>query len=238
MILFPAIDIRNGKCVRLIQGDYGKEAVYGDPLEMAKKWATTGAQFLHIVDLDGALIGTSQNLEIIEAIVQVVDIPVQVGGGIRSLEQIERLLAIGVKRVILGSAALGNEELLTEALKRYSESIAVSIDAKNGFVATDGWTKTSTETAVSFAKKLEEKGLQTIIYTDIAKDGMLAGPNFAELDVMNNATKMNVIASGGVSTTQDLAKLEQLQMYGAIIGKALYTGQLDLQLALKEVSPC
>lgn len=235
MILFPAIDIRDGKAVRLIQGDYDKQTTYGDPVEMAKKWVSYGAEYLHIVDLDGALVGQTKNLETIEKILQEIDIPVQVGGGIRNIERIESLLNIGVSRVILGSAALKDEQFLDEAVAKFGEKIAVSIDAKNGYVATDGWTKTSDVKAIDFAKKLQKKGVKTIIYTDIAKDGMLQGPNFAELEKMNRETTMDVIASGGVTSIEDLKKLAEFNMYGAIIGKALYTGKINLQTALKEV---
>lgn len=238
MILFPAIDIRDGKCVRLIQGDYGKQQTYGDPVEMAKKWEEAGAKFLHIVDLDGALVGETKNLSAIQLILETIHIPIQLGGGIRSLEKVERLMEMGVSRVILGSAALRDEQFLDEALETYGSAIAVSIDAKNGFVATDGWTKTSEVEALAFAKKLEEKGCQTIVYTDIAKDGMLSGPNFSELEKINWETTMDVIASGGVSSLEDLRKLKALNMYGAIIGKAIYTGKINLEQALKEVMIC
>ncbi|MCM3053130.1 1-(5-phosphoribosyl)-5-[(5-phosphoribosylamino)methylideneamino]imidazole-4-carboxamide isomerase [Caldifermentibacillus hisashii] len=238
MILFPAIDIRDGKCVRLIQGDYGKQQTYGDPVEMAKKWEEAGAEFLHIVDLDGALVGETKNLSAIQLILETIHIPIQLGGGIRSLEKVERLMEMGVSRVILGSAALRDEQFLDEALETYGSAIAVSIDAKNGFVATDGWTKTSEVEALAFAKKLEEKGCQTIVYTDIAKDGMLSGPNFTELEKINRETTMDVIASGGVSSLEDLRKLKAMNMYGAIIGKAIYTGKINLEQALKEVTIC
>jgi len=238
MNLFPAIDIRDGKCVRLIQGDYGKQQIFGDPIEMAKKWEVAGAKFLHIVDLDGALVGEAKNLFAIQLILETIHIPIQLGGGIRSLEKVEQLLEMGVSRVILGSAALRDEQFLDKALEIYGSAIAVSIDAKNGFIATDGWTKTSEVDAISFAKKLEEKGCQTIVYTDIAKDGMLSGPNFVELEKINRETTMDVIASGGVSSLEDLRKLKALNMYGAIIGKAIYTGKINLELALKEVTVC
>lgn len=238
MILFPAIDIRDGKCVRLIQGDYGKQQTFGDPVEMAKKWEEAGAKFLHIVDLDGALVGETKNLSAIQLILDTIHIPIQLGGGIRSLEKVERLMEMGVSRVILGSAALRDEQFLDEALETYGSAIAVSIDAKNGFVATDGWTKTIEVEALAFAKKLEEKGCQTIVYTDIAKDGMLSGPNFSELEKINWETTMDVIASGGVSSLEDLRKLKALNMYGAIIGKAIYTGKINLEQALKEVMIC
>ncbi|GAA0501377.1 1-(5-phosphoribosyl)-5-[(5-phosphoribosylamino) me thylideneamino]imidazole-4-carboxamide isomerase [Salinibacillus aidingensis] len=235
MILYPAIDIRNGKCVRLIQGDYNQEDVYGDPVEMAQKWINKGAKALHLVDLDGAKSGTSENLTTIEAIVNQTDIPVQVGGGIRTMNQVHALASIGVQRIILGTAALTNETFLNEAVSNYPDCIAVSIDAKKGYVATDGWTKTSDRKALDFARELEKKGVQTIIYTDIAKDGMLSGPNFTEIDHVNQHVQMNVIASGGISSQEDVEKLSELNVYGAIIGKALYTGKLEFEQMVKEV---
>lgn len=238
MILFPAIDIRDGKCVRLIQGDYDRQQTYGDPVEMAIKWEDAGANFLHIVDLDGALVGESKNLTAIQAILQSVTIPVQLGGGIRSIEKVEKILKLGVDRVILGSAAIGDKQFLDAALSQFGASIVVSIDAKNGFVATDGWTKTTDVEAITFAKELEEKGCKTVVYTDIAKDGMLSGPNFFELARINRETTVDVIASGGVTTLEDLQRLQSLDIYGAIIGKALYTGKINLENALKEVNPC
>lgn len=235
MILFPAIDIRGGKCVRLIQGDYNKEDVYGNPVEMAEKWESIGAEALHVVDLDGAKEGVSQNLDVIKEIVETTNVPIQVGGGIRSIQAIEKLVEIGVSRIILGTAALENPEFLKEAVETFKEKIAVSIDAKNGYVATEGWTKTSERQAADFAKELEALGVKTIIYTDIAKDGMLAGPNFKELQHINEHVNINVIASGGVTTIDDVRQLKALQLYGAIVGKALYTGDFSLETALKEV---
>ncbi|MBB6454146.1 phosphoribosylformimino-5-aminoimidazole carboxamide ribotide isomerase [Salirhabdus euzebyi] len=235
MILYPAIDIRDGKCVRLIQGDYDKESVYGDPVEMAEKWISQGARALHLVDLDGALEGSSKNLDAIQAIAKSTNVPIQVGGGIRTIEKIELLLEIGVSRTILGTAALQDKQFLKEAIDKFGAAIAVSIDAKNGYVATDGWTKTSEKKAIDFAKELEDLGVRTIIYTDIAKDGMLAGPNFDEIYTVNKHVGINVIASGGVSNASDVKKLAELDVYGTIIGKALYTGNIDLEALLKDV---
>lgn len=236
MILFPAIDIRNGRCVRLVQGDYDQEDVYGDPICMAKRWEEAGAPFLHIVDLDGALEGAAKNLSVIARIVDTVELPIQVGGGIRSMVQVERLLDIGIERVILGSAAVYDEPFLDSVLEKYGRVIAVSIDAKNGYVATDGWTKITSTKALDYAKVLEDKGLKTIVYTDIEKDGMLSGPNFTEISIVNKQTNMQVIAAGGVTTLEDIKKLQELKIYGAIIGKALYTGEIDFQSALQEVT--
>jgi phosphoribosylformimino-5-aminoimidazole carboxamide ribotide isomerase len=235
MILFPAIDIKNGKCVRLTQGDYDQEDIYGEPTDMAQKWVDQGAEALHLVDLDGALVGTSKNLEAIRDIVKSADLPIQVGGGIRSLQQIQLLLDAGVSRVILGTAALNDRAFLKEAVATYGDAISVSIDAKNGYVATDGWTKTSEIKAIDFAKELEEIGVPTIIYTDIATDGMLSGPNFDEISQVNEQVGIDVIASGGVTTKEDVKKLSSLNLYGTIIGKALYTGKINLAETLKEV---
>lgn len=230
MIIFPAIDIRNGKCVRLIQGDYNKEKVYNDsPINTANMWEEKGAQYIHVVDLDGAKTGNSINKDIIKKIAQETKVPVQVGGGIRSMEVIETYLNHGVSRVIIGTAAIQDPAFLKEAVAKYGEKIAVSIDARNGYVATDGWTDTSTVKALDLIKTMENIGVQTIVYTDILKDGMLTGPNLEEQKAVNEATSMNVIASGGVSSIEDINNLKELNLYGAIIGKALYDGALSFE---------
>lgn len=230
MIIFPAIDILQGRCVRLIQGDYNREKVYSDsPVDMAKQWEAKGAEFIHIVDLDGAKSGKSINEDIIIEIAKSVNIPIQVGGGIRSMETVKTYLDNGVNRVIIGTAAIEDEAFLKEAVEVYSERIVVSLDAKNGYIATDGWTDTSDVLALDLAKKLETIGVKTIVYTDIAKDGMLQGPNLEEQKAINEATKMDVIASGGVTTKEDVENLKQLNMYGAIVGKALYDGKITLE---------
>lgn len=196
---------------------------------MAKK----GAKFLHVVDLDGAKTGDSMNQSVIKSIAELVNIPVQVGGGIRSIEVIEKYITAGVNRVIIGTAAINHKEFLNEAVSTYGDRIAVSIDARNGFVATDGWTKASNIKATNLVKELESIGVKTIVYTDILKDGMLKGPNFEELQTINEITTMDVIASGGVSTKEDIQRLGDLNMYGAIIGKALYDGTLKFEEALE-----
>jgi len=230
MILFPAIDIRNGKCVRLIQGDYDKEIIYGDsPTEMALEWERQGAEYLHLIDLDGAKSGNSSNRLAIQAVAKGVSIPVQVGGGIRSMEIIEDHISNGVSRVIIGTAAISDKTFLEEAVTKFGDKIAVSIDARNGFVATDGWTETSDIQAIDLLKELEKLGVKTVIYTDIFKDGMMQGPNFVELKAIDEATSIDVIASGGVSTTENIEKLRTMDLYGAIIGKALYDGNLSLE---------
>lgn len=229
MILFPAIDIRGGKCVRLIQGDYNQEIIYRDsPSEMAKEWEEQGAAYIHVVDLDGARSGDSLNRKAIEEIAGAVRIPVQVGGGVRDMETVEAHIKSGVSRVIIGTAAIENPQFIEEAVAKYGGKIAVSIDARNGFAATNGWTETSDVRAIDLLGRLVEIGIETVVYTDILKDGMLQGPNFDELRLMNNATAIDIIASGGVSTQTDVEKLGQMGLYGAIIGKALYEGKVSL----------
>lgn len=230
MIIFPAIDILDGQCVRLIQGDYNQEKVYSNsPVQMAKQWEEKGAAYIHIVDLDGAKTGDSINKEIITEIAQTVHIPVQVGGGIRSLDIISYYVENGVDRVIIGTAAINDPSFLKTAVEKYGKQIAVSLDARNGYVATDGWTDTSNVTALDLVKKLETIGVQTIVYTDIAKDGMLQGPNLEEQQIINEATSIDLIASGGVTTKEDVKNLEALNVYGTIIGKALYDGKLAFE---------
>lgn len=230
MIIFPAIDILNGKCVRLIQGDYQQETVYSDsPVNMALEWESKGAEYLHLVDLDGAKTGQSINKQVIKEIAQSVSIPVQVGGGIRSIETVKEHIENGVSRVIIGTAAISDPDFLQEAVDTYEDKIAVSIDAKNGYVATDGWTRTSEIKAIDLLLELEQMGVETIVYTDILKDGMLQGPNFAELTTINQATSIDVIASGGVTTKEDVQQLQSMDLYGAIIGKALYDGNLKFE---------
>lgn len=229
MIIYPAIDIKDGRCVRLTQGKFHEEKVYfQDPQEVAKLWEQKGAQVLHIVDLDGALEGRSKNLSVIEGIVEAVDIPLQLGGGIRNLEAIKALINIGVKRVILGTKAVQDKEMLKKAVELYGDRIVVSIDAKDGFVAVDGWTKTSTVKAIDFAKEIELLGVKTIVYTDIARDGMMKGPNFQAIKKLKNYVAVDIIASGGVSSLEDLETLSEIGVAGAIVGKALYEGKVDL----------
>lgn len=235
MIIFPAIDILNGQCVRLIQGDYNKEKIYSNsPIDMAKQWEEKGAEYIHIVDLDGAKTGRSINQKIILEIAKTVNVPIQVGGGIRSIDTIEDYLDNGVSRVIIGTAAINHPEFLQEAVEKFQEKIAVSIDARNGYVATDGWTDTSDVKALDLVKRLETVGVKTIVYTDIAKDGMLQGPNLEEQKAINEATTIDLIASGGVTTKEDVENLRALNLYGVIIGKALYDGKLKLETILEE----
>lgn len=235
MIIFPAIDIRGGNAVRLTQGDYDQEKVYHtDPVAVAKEWEAQGAEYIHIVDLDGAKSGESANGEAIRRIAKSVNIPIQVGGGVRSMEDVTRHIQNGVRRVIIGTAAIENPSFVQEAVKRYGDQIAVSIDARNGYVATDGWTSTSDTKATTLIQQLESFGVQTIVYTDILKDGMMQGPNFEELKEVNESTTIDVIASGGVSTEENVQSLQEMNMYGAIIGKALYEGDISLERLMKE----
>ncbi len=229
MILFPAIDIQNGKCVRLVQGDFNQETIYYDsPLEVGKRWETQGAEWIHVVDLDGAKTGSSVNREVITKLASTVQVPIQVGGGIRSMETIEMYVMNGVERVILGTAAINDPDLLRQAISKFGEKIAVSVDAKNGTPTTAGWTEDSTMDVSTLVKKLVAAGVQTIIYTDIAKDGMLDGPNFEELQSVQNESGVNIIASGGVTTIEDVKKLQQKSLYGAIVGKAIYENETRL----------
>ncbi|RYG74282.1 1-(5-phosphoribosyl)-5-[(5-phosphoribosylamino)methylideneamino]imidazole-4-carboxamide isomerase [Lentibacillus lipolyticus] len=235
MMLFPAIDIKDGNCVRLTQGDYNREQIYSNaPADMAKQWEQAQADYLHIVDLDGAKTGTAVNAETIREIVRSIHIPVQIGGGIRSMDTIDAYVEAGAERVIIGTAAINDRDFLNEAVTAHAGKIAVSIDARNGYVAIDGWTETSDIKATDLVKELEAAGVQTIIYTDILKDGMLKGPNFRELKTVNELTSMNVIASGGVSSVSDVRRLKAMDLYGAIIGKALYDGTLSFKTVREE----
>jgi phosphoribosylformimino-5-aminoimidazole carboxamide ribotide isomerase len=232
MILYPAIDIRGGQCVRLTQGRYDDMTVFApDPISVALKFQEAGARWLHVVDLDGAR-NEAGNRELIARIARTLSIPVQTGGGIRTFADIQAVLEAGISRVILGTAAVRDPELVKKAVEAYGEKIAVGIDAKDGYVAIEGWEKTSSFRAVEFARTMEAMGVKTIIYTDIATDGMLSGPNLAAMKEMSEAVSLNIIASGGVSKVADLLSLKALGLHGAIVGKALYTGAIDLKQAL------
>ncbi|MGD9568126.1 MAG: 1-(5-phosphoribosyl)-5-[(5-phosphoribosylamino)methylideneamino]imidazole-4-carboxamide isomerase [Sedimentibacter sp.] len=236
MILFPAIDIKDNKCVRLTQGKFDQVNVYsGDPVEMAKKWEDMGAEYLHVVDLDGAKDEGFQNRKSIEKIAKAIKIPMQTGGGIRSEERIKSLLEIGVDRVIVGTMAIEQQELLTALASVYKKHLAVSIDALNGKVATRGWQNVGNVDSIEICKFLESIGIETLVYTDISKDGMLSGPNFSVYEELSRKTNINIIASGGVTTLDDIKKLNSMSMYGAIIGKALYDNKLDFKQALRTV---
>lgn len=236
MIIYPAIDIRGGRCVRLTEGRFDAETVFADdPAEMALKWADCGAQWLHLVDLDGALAGEGKNLPVIERILQSVKLPVQLGGGIRNMQAIDKLLALGVQRVILGSAAVKNPELVAEACRKYPGHIAVGIDAKNGDVAIEGWGQGSGVAAVELAKKMASYGVDKIIFTDISRDGMLSGVNAEATAALARACGVEIIASGGVASLEDIRRVKAVEadgVTGCIIGKAIYTGAVDLREAL------
>lgn len=234
MIIFPAIDMKDNKCVRLSQGDFDKIKVYSDkPVEMALEWEKKGAEFLHLVDLDGAKSEGFVNKESIEDIVKNLSIPVQVGGGIRSEAKVEELLNLGVNRVIVGTMAIENRELLEKLVSKYKEKIVVSIDAKDGKVATRGWKVVSSVDSLDLCKELQEIGVETIVYTDIAKDGMLEGPNFDIYETLIKKTSLNIIASGGISFMGDIKKLKFMNIYGGIIGKAFYDNLLDFEEVIK-----
>lgn len=235
--IYPAIDIRGGKCVRLIQGDYAQETVYAEnPLEVAGQWKKQGASWIHLVDLDGAKAGHPVNDALIGEIARSVDIPVQVGGGLRTFADVEHLLELGVSRVILGTAAIENREFVKQVLARYGDKVAIGIDARNGYVATRGWLTTSEVKAEDLAVELAGQGAQTFIFTDISRDGMMEGPNVNAIVNLAKVSGQSVIASGGVSQSYDLIALanhRQAGVAGAIVGKALYTGSIKLPEALE-----
>lgn len=229
MQIYPAIDIKNGQCVRLRQGRFDDVTVYGDdPIKVAERFVKSGATYLHIVDLDGARMGVSYNQEIIKEIVDRFKIPVQTGGGVRSMRDIEKCISLGVSRVILGTVAVKNPELVQEAVKVYGEKIGVGIDAVNGWVAIHGWEEISQVTALELCRKMKDYGVKTIMYTDISKDGMMVGPNVEATKEIIKSTGVNIIASGGITTMMDLENLEAIGAHGTIIGKALYQGALKL----------
>lgn len=239
MILFPAIDIKDGQCVRLYQGDYSQMTVYAsDPVEVAQRWQAAGASWLHVVDLDGAKEGHPVNTNLIARICRETTLHVEVGGGLRSLEHVERALAAGVERVILGTAVLTDRVLLDQALQRWGERIVVGLDAREGLVAISGWRETSNVKATELARELSAAGVRRFIYTDIARDAAMQGPNLAALRSMLAALQgsaTTLIASGGVSSLEDLQRLAELEVEGAIIGKALYVGAIDLAEAVRVI---
>ncbi len=236
MILYPAIDIKDGKVVRLSQGKFDQVTNYSnDPIAIAKEFETQGAQWLHVVDLDGAKDGIPKNIDIVIKIANSVKTNVQTGGGIREEEYITKLIEGGVKKVILGTKVTEDKEFLNKILDKWQDRIAISIDCINGFVAQRGWTVTSDVNATTLVKELETLGVLNIIYTDISRDGMLNGPNFEALKILLKATKIPVIASGGVASLDDIKKLKALEhdgVMGAIVGKALYEGKFNLKDAL------
>ncbi|UOQ94345.1 1-(5-phosphoribosyl)-5-[(5-phosphoribosylamino)methylideneamino]imidazole-4-carboxamide isomerase [Halobacillus shinanisalinarum] len=236
--IYPAIDMRNGKCVRLEQGDFNKQTVYGDnPFEVAQKFAEAGASWIHMVDLDGAKEGSKQNVEHVVKVARELHCKVQIGGGIRSEEDVTYYLDRGVDRVIIGSLAIRDLPLTKQLLKKFKEKIVIGLDARDGYVATEGWLERSEVTAVDLGKELAEAGAETFVYTDIAKDGMLQGPNTEEIVRLGSETSVNVIASGGIQGLEDLRELKKYQeqnVIGSIVGKALYTDRFQLSDALRE----
>ena len=236
MELIPAIDIRDGRCVRLYQGDYARETVFSDdPVAMARRWQAEGAARLHLVDLDGAREGRPVNNGVIIAIARAVSVPCQVGGGVRSVQTIERYLTGGVERVILGSVAVEQPSVLAAALARHGEAIIAGVDARSGRVAVHGWRERSPEKAEDLMRRLAAMGVRRFIYTDVARDGTLRGPNFAATARAAKAVPVPVIASGGVATVHHIRRLSEIGVEGAILGRALYEGALSLSEALQAV---
>lgn len=236
MRIYPAIDIKDGQCVRLLQGRFSDVTVYGnDPAEMARKWEREGGEYIHVVDLDGALKGHGVNAEAIKKICASVNIPVQTGGGIRTMEDIESKLNCGIDRVIIGTKAVSDSDFVKRAVDKYGEKIVIGIDAKDGMAAVEGWEKTSDVKAVDFAKKMADIGVKTIVYTDIATDGTLKGPNIKAMEEMAKNVKADIIASGGVGNIEHLKALMITGVEGAIVGRALYTGGVNLSEAIRAV---
>ena len=235
MNLFPAIDLYGGKAVRLYKGNYDEMTVYSDdPVSVAKDFEACGAKYIHLVDLEGARTGETPNLDVIRRIVSETNLSAEVGGGIRSMETIEKYLSVGVKRVILGTAAVTNQSFLMAALLKYGDAVAVGVDIRDGFVAIHGWTENSSLHYTEFMERLIAIGVRTVIVTDISRDGAMKGTNrslYAEL--AENFPALNVIASGGVSSLDDVKALSDMDIYGTIIGKAYYTGAIDLAEAVK-----
>lgn len=232
MLIIPAIDIRNGKCVRLRQGNYAEETIYGDDLVvMAQKWQAEGARALHIVDLDGAKSGQLTNLAVIEKITQIAKVPVQVGGGVQSAEAIQKLLSIGVSKVIIGTLALEDETLLKELLSPYADQIIVSLDSKNGVLTKRGWVEATNNNLITTAQNLEKLGVKSFIYTDVLKDGTLTQPNYEGIQELLNAVGASLIVAGGISSVADIKQLKLMKVSGVIIGKALYEGKINIKEA-------
>jgi phosphoribosylformimino-5-aminoimidazole carboxamide ribotide isomerase len=239
MIIYPAIDLKDGQCVRLIQGRAEDKTVYSDtPAAVARSFQEEGARWLHIVDLDGAFSGAPRNHKAIKAIADAINIPFQVGGGLRRLEDVEKTLNTGARRVIIGSRAVSSPEFIKSLLDNFGpERIILGLDARDGMVAVEGWVQTSSLAALDFGREMKQLGIKTAVFTDVSRDGLLQGPNLASIEAMARDTGLEIIASGGVSSRQDirsLKALEDLGVSGAIIGKALYDGKIPLAEALRE----
>lgn len=238
MLIIPAIDLKNGKCVRLTQGQKDAETVFShNPVDMAKSWQDQGADYLHVVDLDGAFDGVPKNLAIVEQIAKQVKIPIEFGGGLRTTQAVKSVLDLGIDRVIIGTKAIDSPTWVSDLCSAFPDRIAVGVDAKDGKVAVKGWTAVCEWTATAFAKEVEKASPSVIIYTDISKDGMLQGPNIQGLQELLRAVKTPIIASGGISSLKDIEALSRLNIAGMIIGKALYTGHIKLSEAKRIGTP-
>lgn len=235
MIVIPAIDLKDGKCVRLLQGKEEEVTVYSDdPAATAKHWTSLGAELIHVVDLDGAFTGEQKNFEKIKAIREAIDILIEVGGGIRDVDRIEKLISLGVDRVIIGTSAAKDPDMVRRACEKFTGKVLVGIDAKDGKVAVKGWVEVTELDAIEFAEKMQDAGVSGVIYTDISRDGMLSGPNIEAMEKMVSSVNIPVIASGGVSKIDDIKSLMQIKnLWGVITGKALYAGTLDLPEAIE-----
>ena len=233
MEIIPAVDLRNGKCVRLYQGDYAQETIFSDdPVSMAQRWENAGAKRLHLVDLDGAAEGKLGNATVIGKIASTVQIPVQIGGGIRLIETMDQLLDLGIDRMILGTVALEEPDLVSEVCLKFNDKIIVSIDAKDGYVRGRGWKEAGSVKVEEVISQMESRGVKRFVYTDIARDGTLTEPNFEEIQKFKEFTQIPVIAAGGIASIEHLKKFAKLGVEGAIVGRAIYTGNIDLEKAL------
>lgn len=239
MIILPAIDIKDGDCVRLLKGDYSTaQKVIESPYLAAQRFADAGATWMHMVDLDGAKDARLVNADLIADVAKSSGLSVEVGGGIRNMNAVEYYLSRGIDRVILGSAAVKDQQFVVDAVNNYGSKIVIGIDAKDGMVRAEGWLDSSDINYIELSKRMEAVGVQTIVYTDIDQDGTLAGPNLSQLDELVNSVSCNIIASGGVSVLKDIVNLSELKMYGAICGKSIYSGSLDLRQAIEVTRKC
>jgi len=237
MQIIPAIDIKNGKCVRLFQGDYDKETIYSsNPIEMALNWKNQGAKIIHIVDLDGAKSGKSKITKIVQKIINDVRIPVEIGGGIRNLITMKRLFNIGVTRIILGTVTLEKINLLKKLIDLYGDKVIVSVDVNNGMLMKKGWLEVSNFSLIPIIKQIEKVGVKTVIFTDITRDGTLTEPNYKNITLIRKNTKMKLIIAGGISSINQIKKLQRIKVDGVIIGKALYEEKINLKEVIKYVS--
>ena len=238
MIVYPAIDLRGGRCVRLVEGDFERETVYdADPSEAAQRWAKAGAEWLHVVDLDGAVVGEPVNGDALRRIRHAVEIPIQLGGGLRMEEHVAAAFDLGVARVVLGTAALRSPELVRCAVERWGDRVAVALDARDGRLAAEGWLDQTDLLAVDVARRLQAEGLRHVISTDIARDGTLAGPNLDALRALVASLDLDVIASGGVGRVADVARVAEAGAAGVVVGRALYDGRVDLAAAIAAARP-